>query len=94
VLSGMIEWHEHRLDKSETELQTALTVDAGQCEAAFLLGVVRAEQRQWAPAAAAFELAQRCYDLSVTYAGKPSHASPRGPVAKRASRGRSRGSSA
>jgi tetratricopeptide (TPR) repeat protein len=66
VLSGMIEWHEHRLDTSETELQTALTIDAGQCEAAFLLGVVRGEQRQWAPGAAAFELAQRCYDLSVT----------------------------
>jgi len=66
VLSGMIEWHERRLDASETELLTALTVDAGQCEAAFLLGVVRAEQRQWAPGAAAFELAQRCYDLSVT----------------------------
>lgn len=66
VLSGMIEWHERRLDTSETELQTALTIDAGQCEAAFLLGVVRAERRQWAPGAAAFELAQRCYDLSVT----------------------------
>jgi tetratricopeptide (TPR) repeat protein len=66
VLSGMIEWHEHRLDESEAELQDALTLDAGQCEAAFLLGSVRAERRQWASAAAAFELAQRCYDLSVT----------------------------
>jgi tetratricopeptide (TPR) repeat protein len=66
VLSGMIEWHEHRLDESEAELQDALTVDAGQCEAAFLLGSVRAERRQWASGAAAFELAQRCYDLSVT----------------------------
>jgi tetratricopeptide (TPR) repeat protein len=66
VLSGMIEWHEHRLDGSEAELQDALTLDAGQCEAAFLLGSVRAERRQWASAAAAFELAQRCYDLSVT----------------------------
>jgi tetratricopeptide (TPR) repeat protein len=66
VLSGMIEWHEHRLDESEAELQDALTLDAGQCEAAFLLGAVRAERRQWASGAAAFELAQRCYDLSVT----------------------------
>lgn len=66
VLSGMIEWHEHRLDQSEAELQDALTLDAGQCEAAFLLGSVRAERRQWASGAAAFELAQRCYDLSVT----------------------------
>jgi len=66
VLSGMIEWHEHRLDESEAELQDALTLDAGQCEAAFLLGQVRAERRQWAAGAAAFELAQRCYDLSVT----------------------------
>jgi tetratricopeptide (TPR) repeat protein len=66
VLSGMIEWHEHRLDESEAELQDALTLDAGQCEAAFLLGSVRAERRQWASGAAAFELAQRCYDLSVT----------------------------
>jgi hypothetical protein len=38
VLSGMIEWHERRLDESEAELQDALTLDAGQCEAAFLLG--------------------------------------------------------
>jgi tetratricopeptide (TPR) repeat protein len=66
VLSGMIEWHEHRLDESEAELQDALTLDAGQCEAAFLLGSVRADRRQWASGAAAFELAQRCYDLSVT----------------------------
>jgi tetratricopeptide (TPR) repeat protein len=66
VLSGMIEWHEHRLDESEAELQDALTLDAGQCEAAFLLGSVRAERGQWASGAAAFELAQRCYDLSVT----------------------------
>ena len=66
VLSGMIEWHEHRLDESEAELQDALTLDAGQCEAAFLLGSVRAERRQWTSGAAAFELAQRCYDLSVT----------------------------
>jgi hypothetical protein len=62
----MIEWHEHRFDESEAELQDALTLDAGQCEAAFLLGSVRAEQRQWLSGAAAFELAQRCYDLSVT----------------------------
>ena len=66
VLSGMIEWHDHRLDESEAELQDALTLDAGQCEAAFLLGSVRAERRQWTSGAAAFELAQRCYDLSVT----------------------------
>jgi tetratricopeptide (TPR) repeat protein len=66
VLSGMIEWHERRFDESEAELQDALTLDAGQCEAAFLLGAVRAERRQWAAGAAAFELAQRCYDLSVT----------------------------
>jgi len=66
VLSGMIEWHERRFDESEAELQDALTLDAGQCEAAFLLGSVRAERRQWASGAAAFELAQRCYDLSVT----------------------------
>jgi tetratricopeptide (TPR) repeat protein len=66
VLSGMIEWHERRLDESEAELQDALTIDAGQCEAAFLLGSVRAERRQWTSGAAAFELAQRCYDLSVT----------------------------
>jgi tetratricopeptide (TPR) repeat protein len=66
VLSGMIEWHEHRLDSSESELQNALTIDAGQCEAAFLLGTVRAEGQQWKSGAAAFELAQRCYDLSVT----------------------------
>ena len=66
VLSGMIEWHDRRFDESEAELQDALTLDAGQCEAAFLLGAVRAERRQWASGAAAFELAQRCYDLSVT----------------------------
>src|SRR5207244_12313704 len=66
VLSGMIEWHEHRLNESEAELLDALTLDAGQCEAAFLLGAVRAERRQWTSGAAAFELAQRWYDLSVT----------------------------
>jgi tetratricopeptide (TPR) repeat protein len=66
VLSGMIEWHDRRFDESEAELQDALTLDAGQCEAAVLLGAIRVERRQWASGAAAFELAQRCYDLSVT----------------------------
>lgn len=66
VLSGMIEWHERRLDEAEAELQSALTIDAGQCEAAFVLGAVRAERQLWSSGAAAFALAQRCYDLSVT----------------------------
>ena len=29
-------------------------------------GAVRAERQRWSSGAAAFELAQRCYDLSVT----------------------------
>jgi tetratricopeptide (TPR) repeat protein len=66
VLSGMIDWRQKQLDASEAEFVEALKVDAGQCEAAALLGTVRTEKRLWAEAAAAFQQAVRCFDLTVT----------------------------
>jgi tetratricopeptide (TPR) repeat protein len=65
VLSGMIEWREKRLESAEREVQEALTMDFGQCEAASFLGGVRAELRRWPESLDAFLHAQRCFDLAI-----------------------------
>ena len=65
VLSGVIEWRLRRLDSAEQEFQQALTIDFGECEAAFDLGVVRDERRKPVEALAAFQQARQCYDLSI-----------------------------
>ena len=65
VLSGMIEWRLRRLDTAEKELEEALAMDFGQCEAALFLGVVRSERRKVPDAVAAFTQARQCFDLSI-----------------------------
>jgi hypothetical protein len=65
ILSGMIEWRERRLESAEREFQEALTMDFGQCEAAFFLGGVRAELRRWPESLDAFRHAQQCFELSM-----------------------------
>jgi hypothetical protein len=62
----MIDLRQKQLDASEGQFVEALKVDAGQCEAAALLGTVRTEKQLWAEAAAAFQQAVRCFDLTVT----------------------------
>jgi tetratricopeptide (TPR) repeat protein len=66
VLSGVIEWRLRRLETAEQEFQSAITIDFGECEAAFDLGVVRDERRKPAAALAAFQQARQCYELSIT----------------------------
>ena len=66
VLSGLIEWVQQHLDPAEEEFQRALDMDYGQCDAAFYLGGVRAEKRNWPESLAAFQHAQQCFELSVT----------------------------
>ncbi len=65
VLSGLIEWSLHRLDTAEHELEAALGMDAGHCEAAALLGGVRRERAKRPEAVAAFIQARQCYDLTI-----------------------------
>ena len=65
VLSGVIEWRLERLDSAEKDFQDALTIDLGECEAAFDLGVVRDQLRKPPEALAAFKQAGQCYDLSI-----------------------------
>ena len=65
VLSGVIEWRLGRLAGAERDFQDALTIDLGECEAAFDLGVVRDELKKPAEALAAFRQAGQCYDLSI-----------------------------
>jgi tetratricopeptide (TPR) repeat protein len=65
VLSGVIEWRLQRLDTAEREFQTAITIDLGECEATYDLGVVRDERQKPAEALAAFQQARQCYDLSI-----------------------------
>ena len=65
VLSGTIEWRLRRLESAEHEFQQALTMDLGECEAAFNLGVVRGELGKESEALAAFQQARQCYELSI-----------------------------
>ncbi len=66
VLSGVIEWRLGRRETAEREFQEALTIDLGECEAAFDLGVVRDERAKLPEALAAFKQAGQCTDLSIT----------------------------
>lgn len=66
VLSGTIDWRLRKLTNAEADFQQALTIDFGECEAAFDLAVVRDELGKQPEALAAFEQAQRCIDLSRT----------------------------
>jgi tetratricopeptide (TPR) repeat protein len=65
VLSGMVGWRQERLEFAEREFSEAVAVDAGQCEAAALLGGVRVVRQLLAEAVAAFQHAQQCFDLSI-----------------------------
>jgi hypothetical protein len=65
VLSGVIEWRMRRLETAERDFQRAVTIDFGECEGAFDLGIVRDELRQFAASLAAFRQAGQCSDLSI-----------------------------
>jgi len=62
----MNEWRFVRRESAETEFQEALTMDFGQCEAAFYLGGVRAELRKLPESLAAMNQARQCYDLALS----------------------------
>jgi hypothetical protein len=66
VLSGLVAWVEKRLDPAESEFQSALDMDYGQCDAAFYLGGVRVERRSWPESLAAYQHSHQCFDLSIT----------------------------
>jgi len=66
VLSGTVDWRLRKLTSAEADFQQALTIDFGECEAAFDLAVVRDELGKQREALAAFQQAQQCYDLSRT----------------------------
>jgi tetratricopeptide (TPR) repeat protein len=65
VLSGIVAWREGRLEFAESELEAALNLDFGQCDAATYLGGVRAARRRWAEGLAAFQHAEQCLDLAI-----------------------------
>ena len=66
VLSGVIEWRMRRLETAERDFQQAVTIDLGECEGAFDLGIVRDELGHAAESLAAFHQARQCNDLSIT----------------------------
>jgi tetratricopeptide (TPR) repeat protein len=66
VLSGLVEWNLLRLPTAESELEEALKMDFGRCDAAQYLGRVRVQQRKVPEALAAFKQAIQCFDLSIT----------------------------
>jgi tetratricopeptide (TPR) repeat protein len=65
VLSGVIEWRLKRLESAERDFQQAVTIDLGECEGAFDLGIVRDELGHVPEALAAFRQAKQCNDLSI-----------------------------
>jgi tetratricopeptide (TPR) repeat protein len=65
VLSGMIEWRLTHLEPAETEFQEAITMDFGQCDAAYYLGAVRSQRSKVPEAIAAMNQARQCYDLAI-----------------------------
>jgi tetratricopeptide (TPR) repeat protein len=65
VLSGVIEWRMRRLENAERDFQQAVTIDFGECEGAFDLGIVRDELGRRAESLAAFQQAGQCNDLSI-----------------------------
>jgi tetratricopeptide (TPR) repeat protein len=65
VLSGVIEWRMRRLETAERDFQQAVTIDFGECEGAFDLGIVRDELGHMAESLAAFRQAGQCNDLSI-----------------------------
>jgi tetratricopeptide (TPR) repeat protein len=66
VLSGMIEWRLTRPTTAEKEFEEAIVMDAGQCEAALMLGGVRSDLSKTPEGIAALEQARQCFDLSIT----------------------------
>ena len=66
VLSGVIEWRLKQLSAAAQHFEQALTMDLGECEAAFDLGVVRDELGRQREALGAFKQAGQCNDLSMT----------------------------
>ena len=66
VLSGLVEWNLLRLPTAESELEEALKMDFGRCDAARFLGRVRTQRNKVPEALAAFKQAIQCFDLSIT----------------------------
>ena len=79
VLSGMIEWRLMRLDSAEREFEQALVMDFGQCEAALMLGAVRAERTKVPEAISALQQARQCFDLSIAVRRRAIEAVNEGP---------------
>jgi len=65
VLSGLVEWNLLRLPTAESELEEALKMDFGRCDAAQYLGRVRVQRNKVPEALAAFKQAIQCFDLSI-----------------------------
>ena len=65
VLSGVIEWRMRKLETAERDFQQAVTIDFGECEGAFDLGIVRDELGHRDESLAAFRQARQCNDLSI-----------------------------
>lgn len=65
MLSGLIEWRLGRLPSSEVEFAEAIRMDPQECDAAMLLGGVRADLRKWKEGAEAFVEAQRCSERDI-----------------------------
>ena len=65
VLSGVIEWRLGHLETAERDFQDAITMDLGECDGAFDLGVVRDLRAKPSEALAAFKQAGQCVDLSI-----------------------------
>jgi tetratricopeptide (TPR) repeat protein len=62
VLSGMIEWRMRRLDTAEREFDSAIRLDAQQCEAGTFLAAVVAERGRLRDSLATFARTRDCFE--------------------------------
>lgn len=70
TLAGLIEHDQNDLDTADKDLQRAQQLDRGSnCFASWLLGSVSVKREAWAPAAASFDGARRCYDNDARVRG-------------------------
>ena len=65
ALSGFIAYEMDQKPYAYTEFEEAWHRNGSYCTAPFYQGLIDAEQERWEPAAARYETATRCYEISV-----------------------------
>ncbi len=60
-LAGLIAYQETAWGRARSDLELAVGLDAGHCDARFMLGASLLREQAWEPAGGAFEMAEACF---------------------------------